>query len=436
MRTSRRTLDARGQILPIAVAILIVLTILVPAMVYYAQRDSIWSAKQASNTGAFHLAEAGIEKAYLFVSLSTSTWDILQLGTAQADYNFDKSYTDIAGGTYTVSVTSGPGAQQVTIISVGRDRLKREVRALKAVYSNSIFGNTAIYAGRGVQIGGQVTVEWGGVMSPYTIAANNLGHPQFWSASQILTKDTDPNPPNCDSPNCVQWHSFQANLPPPPTIDFDFYRSSAAINFTGNCPAGGTPAGSCYYASGAAAAADWKETTNGIVFFEGALTVKSPGMYHKGAMVVMGQMNLPNGAWGVGSATMTMPPDAWKQYGNDWAAYRAGYDTAAPATFPGLDNTSYTSPSVCAPASGCVSSKIAVNGFLYVGQNFNNGGGGGGNSDIYGVLYSVGSATQTANSPVTFYYNGNAANQIKATNVNLTRVSWQDTLVGWPASLP
>jgi hypothetical protein len=109
-----------------------------------------------------------------------------------------------------------------------RDRYGKETRALRIIYGNAILGDTAIFSGQGVQIGGGVDVEWGGVMSPYTIAANSKNHPQFWSASQITTKDTSANPPNCDSPGCCQWHAYQANLPSPPLIDFDFYRASAA----------------------------------------------------------------------------------------------------------------------------------------------------------------------------------------------------------------
>ena len=422
---------SRGQVLPAVVGALMILVILVPVMVTFTQNEAKWSQKQASDTIAFHMAEAGTEKAYLYLTQSTSTWNNLMLGNAPTNYKFDRSFTDLTGGTYAISITSGPDSQTATVIAVGRDERNRATRAIKVVYANSLYGATAIYAGRGAQIGGGVNVEWGAVMSPYTIDADSRMHPQFWSASQITTKDTSPNPPNCDGPNCCQWHSYQTNLPPQPTIDFDFYRSSAALH-TG-CPAGGTPANSCYYAG---SVVNWNPTLSGkTIFVEGDLTIKSPGMDIDGNMVVMGNLNLPNGVWGRGSRTMSMPTDAWKQYCNDWAFYRATYDTAAPATFPGINTTTYSSPSACSPIGGCQSSKIAVSGLLYVGGNFNNGGGGGGNSDIYGVLYAVGSATQTASSGVTFYFNAGAASQVQSTNVTLTRVSWQDVLTGWPSGL-
>lgn len=426
------SLRCRGQILPGAVAMLLILAVMVPAMVMWVQRETLFASKQSMNTVAFHLAEAGAEKAYLYVSLSTITWNAIQAGTAQTDYNFDKKYTDIDGGTYAISITSGPGIQQVTIISVGRDKNNRETRALRIVYSNTILGDTAIYAGQGVRIAGGTNVEWGGVMSPGNIDATGRSHPQFWSASQIIGKDTDANPPNCDCVNppdcgCCQWHAFEKNLPTTPGIDFDFYRTSAAA--TTGCPAGGSPAGSCYYPSTSTALTSWNNTTSGkTIFIEGSLTVASPGMYHVGTMIVMGNINLPNGAWGNGNATMKMPDKAWKQYCNDWAAYRV-FDPTAAAAFPGLTST-YTSGAITK-----TSTKLSNNGFLYVGGNFNNGGGGGGNSDIYGVLYAIGTSTLSAASPIDFYYNGTATANIVTTNVSLTRSSWRDEVRGWPAGL-
>lgn len=430
------SLGRRGQILPGAVAMLVILAVMVPAIVLWIQRETIFASKQSHNTVAFHLAEAGVEKAYLYVSLSTITWNAIQAGTPQPDYSFDKKFEDIEGGTYAISITSGPGTQQVTIITVGRDRHSRETRALRVVYSNSILGDTAIFSGQGVRIAGGANVHWGAVMSPSNIDATNRSYPQFWSASQIIGKDTSANPPNCDSPGCCQWHAFEKSLPTPPSLDFAFFRSSAAA--TTGCPdyAGargalldGTPsAGSCYYPN---AVTDWNQSTAGkTIFMENDLSVKSPGMFHTGSMIVMGNINLPNGVWGRGTVDMNMPATAWKQYCNAWATYQAyGNDSTEPAEFPGVNSTYQ------ATVTPLTSSKVSVNGFLYVGGNFNNGGGGGGNSDVYGVLYAIGTSTISAASPVDFYYNGEATSALVTTNVSLTRTSWQSELRGWPTGL-
>ena len=125
------SLGRRGQILPGAVAMLVILAVMVPSIVLWIQRETVFASKQSHNTVAFHLAEAGVEKAYLYISLSTTTWVSIQNGNAQPNYAFDKQYQDIAGGTYAISITSGPGTEQVTIVTVGRDKYNKETRALR-----------------------------------------------------------------------------------------------------------------------------------------------------------------------------------------------------------------------------------------------------------------------------------------------------------------
>lgn len=430
MRNPERRREG-GQILPIAIVCLLVLATLIPLMVLYTQTESRWSVKQAKSTMAFHLAESGIEKGYLAISVSTQTWVNLQNGTPPTGYNFDTKYSDVGtGGVYSISVSSGPGTQQATIIAVGRDSSKAEVRAIKAVYTNSPLGGIAIYAGKGAQIGGGVNVEWGAVLSPYTVDAANRMHPQFWSASSILTKSTNPNPPLCDQPNCCQWHAFQANLPPAPALDLGFYQSSAAASNCSGMGVGASPANSCYYPASQTTDASWSGVVGKTIYVNGDLNVVSSGKLDIiGNLIVTGNLNLPNGIWGNGTHTMSIPSDAWKQYCLDWSFYKTNFDGGAPASFPGL-SSAYAPTGLTYNAS-----HMAVYGLLYVGGNFNNGGGGGGNTNIYGALYSIGSSSETANSGVNFYFDADAAKNLQTTQIILTRASWQDSLIGWPSGL-
>jgi hypothetical protein len=430
--------SSRGQVLPLAIMLLVTLLIMVPLMVVFSQTEAKWSVKESQSTQAMHLAEAGIEKAYLKISVSTLTWVSLQAGGAAAsaaltNYKFDKSFADLDGGTYSISITSGPGTQQATIISVGRSLLKNEARAIKSVYANSPLGGISIFAGRGAQIGGGVNVEWGGVASPYSVDSGGRNHPQFWSASSIVGKDTDPNPPNCDSPNCCQWHSYYSGLPPSPTLDLTYYASSAAASSCAGLslsPGVATPAGSCYYAVAQTNITGAPNTQGQTIFINGDATIKAPGIDIVGNLIVTGNLNLPNGVWGNGSHAMSIPSDAWKQYCNDWAAYRVFDPGTVYTSFPGL-SSSYAPTGLSFAGTG----KTAVYGLLYVGGNFG-GAGGGGQADIYGVLYSVGSSSETSNSGVTFYYDAAAASNLQTTAIILNRISWQDTLYGWPAALP
>jgi hypothetical protein len=421
---------SRGQILALVIVILLIISTLVPLMVFYTQREAVWTAKQARNTAAFHLAEAGVEKGYMAISLSTLTWVNLQNGTLLANYQFDKVFSDLGVGTYTISITSGPQVQQATIISIGRDSLKREARAIKAVYSNSPLGGIAIYSGTGAKVDNKVKVEWGSVVSPQNLTltgANTTAHPQFWSAGSIDVFDTNPNVPNCDSPACCQWHAYATNIPPSPLIDLNFYKSSATA--ASGCPAGGTPPGSCYYAS-AQSFSNVTDTGGKTFYIDGNLSLSSPGIDIIGNLIVMGNLSTTSGVWGKGNHTMNVPQDAWKQYCNDWTYYRTTFDAGAATSFPGL-SSSYLS----APTLTYTSNKLAVVGMLYIQGNFSVGTGNG-NTDLNGVIYVVGTSTLAANSNVTLYYNSEASKNIQTTQIILRRDSWQDILYAWPSGLP
>ncbi|MBI3553948.1 MAG: hypothetical protein HY077_15745 [Elusimicrobia bacterium] len=440
-----------GQVLALVLIILMIMMTLVPLMVFYVQRESVWTAKQAETTRAFHMSEAGIEKGYLEISLSTQTWVTLMLGGANApltNYKFDKEFTDVEGGTYTISITSGPLSQQATIIAIGRDNLKKEVRGIKAVYSNAPMTGNAIFGVAGVDMGGKVNVEWGSIISPSAITPlyqTNSAYtwPSLYSAGAVYGLDTDPNPPNADGSNCW-WHSYQTTIPPSPVIDLNYYASQAkaAKASTYSCPAGalasdctsGTANDCCYYRTDPNF--DGSQMTGGATIYvnTGINIGSAHGAYFEGSMVIMGNLTTSAGNFGYGphNYTMKMPAMAWQQYCEPalaWPHYTSTFDSAAPATFPGLNSTSYTSPSACSSTKNCQSSQLFSNGMLYVTGYMAQGGGGGG-TDFYGVMYVLGTTTMTASSQnSTFYYSDDAAKGLQLTQVILARQSWQDVVV-------
>lgn len=417
----------RGQAIAMVLVILVVMSILVPAMVFYTQRESRWTAKQAQSTTAFHLAEAGIEKGYLALSLSTQTWTNLQNGTQITGYKSDVAYHDIPGGSYAINITSGPEDEQATVLSIGIEGLHKEVRAVQAVYANSPLGGIAIYSSGGAAINGGVTVEWGAVVSPKDIdmgPSPGPTFPQLWSAGAIRPFITSPSAIKCDSPNCWQWFAYNTNIPANPILDFTFYESSAHATGTwfGTSQASwGNPGNPPYSTS----------TSKGYTWWVNGNLNISQAVYIVGNVFVTGNFSTTNGGWGNGCSAMNVPRKAWRQYGNNWAHYQP-FDTAEPAIFPGL-NSSYQSAATLT-YTNCPPNKIGINGLLYVGGNVNVGGGGG-NSDIYGLLYVVGSSTAASNSAVTLYYNESAAANLQVNQVILSRQSWKNVLDQWPTGL-
>lgn len=426
MRLRPPPAPSSGQVLVGVLLVLLVLATLVPVMVLYTQREAVWTEKQHQSNTAFHLAEAGIEKAYRKLTLSTSTWyGLIESGTAIPGFQFDTVYGDVPGGTYKVDITSGPDEREATIVSIGRDAKGKEVRAIEAVFVQNSLGNVAIQTLGGVQLGGGVDVEWGAVISEKPITTGGRDYPQFHSAGSIDVDANGADPPNCDTPDCCQWFSYSPDIPPDPGIDLNFYRSSASATTSG-CPSGGV-GGSCYYNT----PQSWGNknyTGGGTIFIENNLTVNSPGINIVGNLIVTGNLSTTSGNWGKGTATPKLPREAWKQYCNDWTYYRTTFDGAAPASFPGL-NSDYLSADGLT-YSPSPNNKFAVQGLLYVGGSFSTSGGGG-NSYVHGTMFVVGTATMTSSSGVTVFYNRDVAQNLKTTKIILNRKSWKALVRQW-----
>lgn len=419
-----------GAVLVMAVLLLLLLSIFVPLMVLVVQRESRWAGKNSQNMDAFHLAEAGVEKGYRAITTSTATWyNLINNGTGVTNFLFDHTFNDVSNGTYTVGISSGPQALQATVVAIGREAHGKEVRGIRAVYGQNAMGSIAIQSIGGVTVSGGVSVEWGAIISQNQIDTGNRTSPQYHSAAGLINQTNypylnDPTSYHCDQLNCCQLFSFDPDTPGDPGVDLNFYRSSAQAT-TAGCPSGGVN-GSCYFNT----AQSWTSITysgGSTIFVENNLTVGSPGVDIQGSLVVTGNFTTTSGGWGKGSATMSLPIDAWKQYCNNWSTYQ-GWDSYANAnmpTFPGLNSTYTSNPTYTyAPTPN---SKFAVQGFMYVGGTFSTSGGGG-NAFIYGLLVVQGTVTIASNSGVTVYYNRNVSNYLHTTKVIVNRVSWQDVM--------
>jgi len=418
-----RTKNQAGQILVIAILILSVLTIIVPLMIMSAQREAKWSMLQKRNTTAFHLAESATERGYLYVTLSTTIFQSVQDGVIQPGYNNDTAYTDVPGGSYAIKIASGTNIGEVVITGIGKEPGGNQVRTIEVTYANAPFGNIAIWANGGVdENGNNFSVEWGAIMTPKTVSLYGRKHPQIWSAGSIDADTNGATPPNTDQPDGCFWHSYNSTIPPTPTIDFSFYKSSAQAQgtyYSGNQSFGISHTGGKTY------------------YIDGNMTM-SNNSYLKGNLVVIGDLNPATGNWGNGSVSISMPTQAWKQYCSNWTYYKTisggsgnGYwnDTTAPASFPGLTST-YASPTTVTASLN----KAAVYGFMYVGGNLN-WGGGGGNAAFIGMVYINGNGTLGANSHGTIWYNASVAANIKTTNVILARQSWKEFIRSWPTGI-
>ncbi len=403
--------NSSGQVIIGAIILLVLLAILVPGIIVYVQNESKWTVKEQRTTRAFQLAEAAVERGFQHVIQTTATWASVQAGAAITHYNFDRVYVD-AAGEYAIRITSGPGTNAATVTGVGRDLSTNEVRSVRVVYGNSA-SNAAIYAEGGISLTSNPGVEWGPVMSPASIVTTQA-HPRFYSAGSISKDPNGATPPNSDN---IQWWSYYPNLPPPPQIDLQAYLSSATAQ--GHVYAGGTYDMRNDICGGSA-------TCSGVYYFTGNTTLKTPSAYvNSGAIVVIGNLTLQGSAGG-GSPTATIPTNAWKEYGADWAYYRTNYDASAPASFPGV-NGSYPHGTLTKAINN-----VLVHGFLYVNDALSISGGG--NMSIWGSLY-LGDQSSLSGSHVKVYYDDTLT--VLTKNISLLRSSWGE--VGgctWAGAFP
>ena len=426
----------RGQLLVGVLILMMVLAIIVPTMVTYLQNEAKWSVKQGQNSNAFQLAEAAVDRGYQKLTESTGTWKSLQQGNSFQHFRFDKAYGELPGGTYAIAITSGPDVEQATVIGIGRDKNLKETRALRAVFANSLMGNAAIHANSGVTMtGSNVDVEWGSIMSPRTIDIGGKLHPSYYSASSIIVGGVTygPNDSHCDSPNCWWWKSYDPNVQSLSFIDFSSYESSAAAS-------GATP--SCYQGSGKSKTSLWYKTVGdvdgGCTDLEGK-TFYVTGNWDNfdgkivGNVIVLGNLTFQNGALTtLSNYAATVPKTAWKNYCNDWAAYKdyepsnAAVELIKPCF--GSINSSYQ-------ASGATYTiGPAVKGFMYVGGNLSLPNGGGNSGILHGAIVVNGAADVNTNAHGRIYYDNTVAANILVTRVVLTRYSWQDVVLEWPSA--
>lgn len=425
-----------GQVLVGVIMIMVVLSIIIPAMVMYVQNEAKWAVKQKRNMAAFQLAEAAVDRGYRKITESTSTWYAAQdSGTIPSGYNFDVTYDDLEGGTYTIAMSTGPDPERIRIYGIGRDSAKKEIRAVRARYANLPMTDTAILGGGGVTIAdsAKAVVHWGAIVSPNDIAVDGRTFPQLWTNGNVDLDTTIPSstPPNCDQDECCQWHSY-ADIPPDPGIDPEYFKTEAqktGTYFPGNVTWGVGDA--CYD--------DTDCDTGNYYFIDGDLAV-THRFYVRGALAIAGDLSLPKGNIGAKSGLVIDIPDtAWMHYCKDWDVYRLGEDDAPggdiwdesvtlPVTWPGI--TAKYTPN---PVQTAELDKVMINGFIYIGGNFTQEGGAGGNV-IVGAMYTAGTVDIGANT-IEIYYNKASGSFIRTTQIFLTRESWRD-LPGYQWPIP
>lgn len=474
MKARSRRAQRAGQVLAGVVLVLVLLMILVPAMVNWVQQEAKISVKDMKSTAAFNLAEAAIDRGMWKLKSTTTTWRDAADGTVIAGYNFDTTYTDVPGGTYRVRFTSGPATNQVTVVGEGRDALRKEVRAIQAVFQNQALGGPLLASGV-MQYSGAFEAHWGPVMAQGNINVSGNAatehFPRKFSAGVVSggsggdARDVNGlDPPNTD--NQEWWSDYP--VPDLPLLDFATLRASAAANGTLNYYNGnatshtltGYPAGSHGDCSNAGTSSNHPaphsthffdsehhplSKRNLIWYWDGDLNLTGDtasgccGGCHRiglwGTLIVRGNLTIEAGDCYAFNGPV--PANAWMEYARISAT---SGDTATANQYPADNGFQTVRPTFLhgthtwtggPPGSN---TDVAVRGFLYVGGNLTvvlNA-----LADYQGVIWVNGNVTNlnTGERSLVFY-DSTVGDNLPVLNVVLQRQSWQEiapSATPWP----
>lgn len=449
----------RGQVLPVVMVALVVLSLVIAALIRWMQHDSLWAVKDQKSTAAINLAEAAIDRGAWKLQSSTYTWSQAAAGATIAGFNFDVTYYDVPGGSYRIRFATSTGGM-VTIVGEGRDTANKETRAISA-----LFLNQTIYSP--LMAGGMVTwarglgVYWGPIMSQGNIQlmddfVASQYYPRKFARGSVIGTAANPRdtngltPPNTDN---TEWWSEYAGVPDVPILDFAALRSSAAATGTLNVygcrnstPVGAWDARSSCGSTGShnlhfgnswnhPLGARFSPSTPYVWYWDGDVTLsgaycggsacnQSAGL--RGSVIVRGNLTIDTP--GEYNYTGPVPTNAWLEHQKLLIATN---DTSASSEYPadtGLRSNSSTfafgTASWCQPGQGCGwRTTVGIRGFTYVGGNltilqF---------LDFNGAVWVNGTVTASGGSATAFcgiFYDNTLS--VPALNVILQRQSWQE----------
>lgn len=420
-----------------AIALSMSLLILVTAMVYWVQQESRVSVKQKKSTTAFHLAEAAVDRSRWKLQESNTVWQDTGNGIYPTGYKFDKKYTDLVGGQYSISISStASNKDRRIVIGVGRDDSTKEVRRIYAEFEREGL-NSTIYSGGEVDIDGASTeVHWGPIKAQEEIDYSTKRFPRLYARLRIT-----PEPPYCNSTSCpaktdnVQYWAFY-DVPPRPVIDFDALKSSAQANGTYfNTPQdwnNAYPGGSC---TGCPAGVSTKLDKNLIWYFDlegvGSERLKlRGGKYIYGTIIVMGKLELEGD--GRGEYFTTPPSQAWQEYKViDTSAADEWYGDAGGGP-PSAVSTSFefrTGGATPAKRDG-IKQGVSLRGFAYGKEEFDAQG----NNVVHGmIIIEIDEVDNAGN--VLVFYDENAAANVPVTLGKVALKVWREEPGTWPSGL-
>ncbi len=438
-----RRKNAGGFALVGVLVLSVCLLILTGALVQWIRQESRASVKQQRSTLAFHLAEAAIDRGRWKLQESNTIWETTGQGTPLSKYNFDKAYTDIAGGQYAIRITSASANSDQRIIEgIGRDSSTNEVRRIYAIAERQTL-DSAIWSGGEVELKKDSEVHWGPVKSQEEIQLEqsqaDARFPRMYARGKIERIDENSAAPNTD--NKQYWAFF--DVPPRPLIDFNALKSSAQANGT-YFPDGdtwqdaypGSPNFDCDKdPCKNNEAAYLPKIDDGLIwYFEKDFKLKK-GTFITGTVITMGEFKIEGDVECKGYYSATPPANAWMEYRNinkvgDTSAANEWYADAGggpPSTVSGT----FTWQAGGNPAKrDGIAKGVCFKGFVYTKEEFEIKK----DTIVHGMIIVEKDEVDNSKSTIVFYDKG-AGNNVTIARTTVNIVEWREQPGAWLSGL-
>lgn len=421
--------NKKGFALAGIILVLAVIVILIPAFIGLIKKEAKSTNDESMSLKAFHLAESGQDRGIWKLRESAETWNDAVAGTSITGYAGDVEYAGPQNeGIYKIIFSSGPAANQVTIISKGKANDSNHVRAIRAIYSpEGTVDLPAISVDGALQWKPNMEVHWGPVIT-YTAITQAPGeyYPRKYSAGQITGRDTvnDSNNGALPSGNWVSYDyaAFQ-DLGTPPSINLAMLEDEARKSCVPPLRAG--------TGSGAATHVDAYGCSSG--YYTSDIKIQKPGggattySFNCSTCVIFttGEVKaFANVAWLDVKALVAISHV-------DFNARSTNYTATIPSTASdeyqySPDAVNYWTSQGWTNGGTANLTGIGMHGFLYTGGNFTTGGGG---SRLVGAIYIAGTVTINT---FTIYYDEAVALAIPVnSDGTIYRQSWDEINTSW-----
>lgn len=457
--------NKKGQVVVIMLIIAMIIGIVIPGLVFLTQHEAKWTVKEVKSTRAFHLAEAGVDRAKFKLNEGASVVTTVLQGGKIDGYKGDSAstYSDVEGGQYRIDISSSSTAGEVVITATGKDTSSNEYRTIEIRLRRQSIGG-AITAPL-VNLGGSPKVFWGPVMSTtnqdWDGSANQL-FPRKMARGAITGDGSYGNRDNdgVASTDGLEWWSYNHPdnpVPNPPDVNTIWYLEHADVIWedTGN---------------GKETINNLQNNTPKIYYSKVRESIKFSGTTHfRGWLIADGDIEF-NGSGdsteGYGKYISSPPATAWKEYqkntpksgdgvagagagggygadddGNYYNEDKAEADDASRHQYPG-DAGNHTATRVgdgiCNGykfGNGCVTHSndggaptepIMFKGFIYSKKNIQSTG----STAIHGAM-QAGLGTAWGGGSFVIFYDDTL--EIETTSSDLQQISWKELppQTGW-----